>query len=616
MAHIDPTVETPTIPAWKVIARAVRFRPWLWLIDLLSVLVFRACWQIMPGLVMRALFDLVTGEAPMRFGIWGIAAMLIAAEAGRQLGQIGFFVADVPLFVHISVWLRRNILTHILRRPGALPLPDSPGEVVSRFRGDVIEIPLFAIWINDLIVGVGVVGVAVAMMLRVDVPITLLALSPFIVVGIVAGGATQRVETYYTASRKATGRVTGFIGELFGAVQAIKVAAAERDAGAHFATLSDERRRAALRHHLFDALLGAIYRNAVNLGTGLVLLLAGRAMQDGTFTVGDFTMFSFFLGNISELITFTGMAVTRYRQLGVSLGRMLRLMEGSDQDDLTASGPIYMDGRFPDVVYAEKTAVDLLERLDVTGLTYHYPDSANGIADVDLHLGRGTLTVVTGRVGSGKTTLLRTLLGLLPPEAGEVRWNGAMVTRSDTFFVPPRCAYTAQVPRLFSDPLRDNILMGLEADDATLMRAIRTAVLTQDLAELEHGLDTKVGPKGVKLSGGQIQRTAAARMFVREPELLVFDDLSSALDVETERTLWERIFDGAGRQQGDGRRPHTCLAVSHRRATLRRADHIIVMQDGRVAAQGTLGDLLESCEEMNRLWHGDAEQPTSEITDD
>jgi ATP-binding cassette subfamily B protein len=137
--------------------------------------------------------------------------------------------------------------------------------------------------------------------------------------------------------------------------------------------------------------------------------------------------------------------------------------------------------------------------------------------------------------------------------------------------------------------------MGLEAEDKDIDQAIRMAVMEYDLGRLEDGLATKIGPRGVKLSGGQIQRTAAARMFVRQSDLLVFDDLSSALDVETEQTLWERVYE---------QKDTTCLVVSHRKSALRQADQIIVMKDGRVEARGKLNELLETCEEMRLLWYG------------
>jgi ATP-binding cassette subfamily B protein len=142
--------------------------------------------------------------------------------------------------------------------------------------------------------------------------------------------------------------------------------------------------------------------------------------------------------------------------------------------------------------------------------------------------------------------------------------------------------------------LRDNLLMGLERSDDQLAVAIGSAVMETDLAAMTEGLDTRIGPLGVRLSGGQVQRTAAARMFVRRPELYVFDDLSSALDVETEKILWERLFN-----QNEAA---TSLVVSHRRPALRRADQIIVMGEGRVVAVGSLSELLVTSEELQRLW--------------
>lgn len=222
------------------------------------------------------------------------------------------------------------------------------------------------------------------------------------------------------------------------------------------------------------------------------------------------------------------------------------------------------------------------------GLTALHP-SGLGVHEASFSVARGEFVVVTGRIGSGKSTLLRAVLGLIPTQSGTVAWNGETQDDPASFLVPPRSAYTAQLPNLFSDTLRENITSG--ADEAYLNRAVQLAVLEPDLHALSGGLDTP-SARGVKLSGGQIQRAAVARMLARPADLLVFDDVSSALDARTEAQLWQ------GLAQTDA----TCLVVSHRRAALLRADRILLMQGGRITDEGTLPDLLERSGEMRALW--------------
>lgn len=583
---------------WQTSGRLLRQQPggiliqWItWSADYMMPLLL--------GLVTRAFFDQFT-NVQVGWNPWTLVALMVGVAVGR------FGILCVANFTRpalrsrVKGTLQLNLLEAIFRRPAALA--STTGEGVSRVEDDAEGVTSFTVdYLVDppgvaltLIVGLLILG-------WTDRWLTLAVFIPLILVTVAANLAQQRIQRYRESYRVADSKVSAFIGELYGAVQAVTVAGAVEPVSRQLDVLNEQRRRAALRDTLFGELVQSTFRSTFEISTGLILLLAGRGIATGTFTVGNFALFVAYLWPVMDALTALTNLLTAEKQSAVSLQRLKELLPGAaTAATLVQPRHLPLTGALPALLPPIKSAADRLDRLTATNLTYRHPGSDLsrycGIHGVNLQLPRGSFTVITGRIGAGKTTLLRALLGLLPLDEGVVQWNGAVVAARDTFFTPPRAAYTGQMPRLFSDTLRNNILLGLPADTATLSAAIHTAVLAPDIATLEQGLETPIGPRGVKLSGGQVQRTAAARMLVRDAELYLFDDLSSALDVETERLLWERL----GQQAGS-----TCLVVSHRRAAFQRATQIIVLKDGRVEDAGTLPALLTRCQEMQQLWAGE-----------
>lgn len=572
---------------WSLIG----YKPWLYFVNAVLWAVIHL-FPIIPGLIAKEFFDQVSGKGRLNSGIWGIFVVIVI----NIIINLGFIMSgsrvDMYHRFNMSALLRRNLLKAIFNQPGAAPKKFSGGEMMNILKDDVEQAENSISWTLDLI-GTALFAVAaLCILISINLKITLFVFTPLVGVVAAAQLASDKIQKYRKASRDATGKAVGAMGEIFNAVSTIKASGAEDNVLKHLDNLNKVRHKMMLKDSLLSQLLDSIFYNTVSLGTGLILLLGAQSIKTSTFTVGDFALFVYYLTFVADFTHFFGSFLSYYRQTGVAYQRMTEITDEKSPRSLTEYHPLYIKEELPPSEYKIGYR-DKLRNLRIENLCYIYPDSEKGIQDISFEIKPGTFTVITGKIGNGKTTLLRTILGLLPTDSGKVYWNGKSIEDRAEFFIPPHCAYSPQVPNLYSDTLKNNILLEIPEDQADVMEAIAAAVLEEDINNLENGLDTVVGPRGMKLSGGQIQRVAAARMLVRKAELFVFDDISSALDVDTEKQLWSRLSENE---------KSTCLLVSNRKWALQHADNIIVLKDGRIEGEGTLQYLLENCDEMRQIW--------------
>ncbi|WP_346893411.1 ABC transporter ATP-binding protein [Clostridium sp. UBA871] len=576
------------IPVLEYIGKMIMYRPWYYLLNCFLWITIHM-FPLIPGLITKRFFEVLEKSGGLNSEILSLMALILVVALTRSIIiAIGGRV-DANHRFSMSGLLRRNLLECIINNP-LIENKTSLGESMNCFRDDIEEIETVISFTLDII-GDGLFALgALIILLTINVKVTLFIFAPLVIVILLSQKAMKYISKYRTTAREATGDVSGAIGEIFTGIQAIKISGSEKYIINNLNNLNEKRMKYMVRDKIFVNIMDAIYENAVTIGTGFILLLTGKYMLEGSFSVGDFSLFLYYLPFVADFAGFLGEIFARYQQGGIAFKRMFKLLDENMEKELLAHNSLYLKDELVEEKYKQEDIE--FKSLEVKGLTYKYNETS-GIENISLRVNKGDFVVVTGRIGAGKTTLIKSILGMLPVDSGKIYLNDEEVKNSSEKLTPPIVAYTSQNPNLFSDTIKNNVLLGLKDEGNKLEQAIYSAVLDRDIKNFKDGIDTLIGSKGVKLSGGQRQRVAVARMFARKADLYVFDDISSALDIETEIKLWDRMFE---------RKNITALVVSNRHVALKNADKILVMKDGKIAGQGRLEELLENCEEMRQIW--------------
>lgn len=372
----------------------------------------------------------------------------------------------------------------------------------------------------------------------------------------------------------------------------------------YFANEAYERRRydqdlerwqeTAIRNQLSLSGLNLGQAAIITVGVVAMMGLAAARVQAGVMTLGDIVLVNAFLLQLYLPLNFLGVVYRELRQALVDLERLFALLDEKEE---------VRDA--PDAIELPDGPLDVrFERV-----SFHYDPSRPILHEVDFTLPAGRTVAVVGSSGAGKSTLVRLLFRFYDVTGGAVRVGGIDVRHLKQESLRRAVGIVPQETVLFHDTLGYNIRYGRpEASDEEVWAAIRAARLDELVARLPEGLETRVGERGLKLSGGEKQRVAIARVLLKNPRILVLDEATSSLDSATERAIQEQL-----ERIAQGR---TTLVIAHRLSTVMHADEILVLEHGRIVERGRHAELLERGGRYAELWRHQQREENAPCTKD
>ena len=550
--------------AWRYRWSYLTGAAFLWITNFLAVSI--------PGQIGHAI-DALRADQPLGRFVAAIALMGIAVIVVRTLSRILIFNPGR----HLEYHLRRDLFSHLLRLQPSFYATQKRGDIVSRASNDIT-------WVRTLVGfgGLQVVNVTLAValtgwkMVALSPRLTLMVLLPIVLGAALVQWGIRQLFHLARRSQEQLGEISEHVlGSLQG-VAAIQGFVAEEA----FVERFEERNLSWFRTGMRLAMIRSIALPLLVLSGGVAMFaliaVGGPMVLGGTLTVGELAAFTALLTVFLPPLRSMGWMMSVIQRGRAALERIFELMDAPVERPEGPSGIVLKRGRGPEI--------------ELRDLHFAYPDEADRevLGGLTATIPAGGVVGLFGRTGSGKSTLLRLLARLYNPSPGSILIDGSDLLTLDLESWRQRLAVVPQRPFLFSDAISSNVALEAKADEAHIRTAVEMAALEGDLESLPDGLETVVGERGIMLSGGQRQRVALARGLYRGGDLLILDDVLSAVDHHTEAQLIETVADLARRPQAP-----TVLISSHRLSALRHCDLVLVLDGGLLVDSGPHAELIE-----------------------
>ncbi|MCA8920614.1 MAG: ABC transporter ATP-binding protein [Planctomycetes bacterium] len=512
--------------------------------------------------------------APFVDGPWRLAGTLVAVGLILALARTASRVVILGVGRRVARDLRRQVFGRLLVAAPSFFARFPTGEIMSRSIGDIsllqgVASPGILYTFN----AVFMFSIAVPYLAWIDPSLTLYLLLPFPPLAVTTMFAATRVRRYAREAQEAMDRLSTRIQEALGGIDVIRAFTLEAEQAERFTEANDEYLTKSVQQALVRGVITIASVLTGGIGTFVLLWIGGQRVADHTLSYGDLALFFGVMGLVLRPTIYLGWVL--------SLGqRGLASLERLDQLLLAPRAIVSPE--------APEATGPVRGTLEARAISYRYPgdlERREALKGISFEVAQGKSLGLTGRIGSGKSTLLRAIPRLLVLTGGELLVDGVTLERWDLAALRSGIGYVPQDGYVFSLSLGENVAFGApDATPAQILEAAKVAELEKDLDQLEDGLETVIGERGVTLSGGQRQRLAIARAVLIRPPILLLDDALSMIDAETAVQILKNLRQAL---------PETTLLVAaHRTATLLGVDELLVMHEGEVVERGAPAALL------------------------